>query len=409
MNDRRRAPITVAIVVLIAVVTWLALQSGDDKSSRVHSTTKAGAVAELSAGERFFNARWQPAPGPDPDLDGLGPVFAATSCASCHPADERPDPTAHGDQILSVQLAGPDGRPDPSYGNHLQPLAINELPGEGRPVASSRPIPDSAPPDQLETINLTIENLAHGPLDADTELLLRLAPPLHGVGQLQLIPRQTLEQLADPDDADDDGISGRVGPGRFGWKAQQPTLADQVIDALDRDLGITSPDRPTESCTEAQTDCRRQPSGGSPEITHESIQRLTAYVAEISPPQDTSDPGGGATVFDDIGCSSCHVANPAADEADVELTARPYTDLLLHDLGPGLADPTGPNAQEWRTAPLWGLNLAGPNAAYLHDGRARTLDEAIRWHDGEAAASVREYEALGGADREELMAFLRTR
>ena len=217
------------------------------------------------------------------------------------------------------------------------------------------------------------------------------------------------------------GADGTVGLGRFGWKASQPTLEAQVIAALHEDLGITSPTRPHEAATSVQSAALAAPSGGSPEIDDHKIGRLAHYCRVLAVPAQRRvgdlKVEQGRELFAATGCTACHVpelrtgANTPI-ESFREVVIRPYTDLLLHDLGEGLADDRRDgeaSGREWRTPPLWGLGLlkvVNPDARFLHDGRAATIEEAILWHGGEAEASRARFMQLDADERAALLAFL---
>ena len=265
----------------------------------------------------------------------------------------------------------------------------------------------------------------------DTRLSARIAPAVIGVGLLELVPDSTLLALADPDDRDGDGISGRIHwiaradattrrAGRFGWKATQPTVADQVTNALANDIGITTPAHPELELSANQRAAAARPSGGEPELDGRPLASLIAYCRMLAVPA-RRDPEGasvmrGANRFVEVGCAGCHTPTLTTGESGVGALSRqtihPYTDLLLHDMGPELSDgmpERSAAAAEWRTPPLWGLGLArrvGGFRFLLHDGRAGSLEEAILWHDGEAKHSRDAFRALPATGRNDLLRFL---
>jgi len=270
----------------------------------------------------------------------------------------------------------------------------------------------------------------------------RIAPPMIGVGLLEAIDERDILAAADPDDADGDGISGRPNRvwsredgkpmlGRFGWKAGQPTVAQQAAGAFLGDIGISTPfdpDSPGGDCTASQSRCLAAPHGGPSatdrrEIDQKLFDLVVFYSRNLAVPA-RHDPGGatvlnGKRLFYGAGCISCHrpkyvtLRDPRRPEQSFQLI-WPYTDLLLHDMGPELADgrPEGlADGQEWRTPPLWGLGLAetvNPRASYLHDGRARTVLEAVLWHGGEAEAAKEKVIQMSREERDALVAFLRS-
>ncbi len=265
----------------------------------------------------------------------------------------------------------------------------------------------------------------------------RLAPQVIGMGLLEAIPEADILDNADPDDLDDDGISGRPNSawnpatqamelGRFGWKANAPTLEAQAANAFLGDMGLTSSLNPVESCTTEQTDCLAAPNGSDAdelEVRDDLLGAVTFYTRTLAVPSardtENDDVQRGADAFADMGCASCHVdtfTTASIDDIGVaalsDQTIHPYTDLLLHDMGEGLADgrpdfeATG---TEWRTPPLWGLGLiddVNGERFLLHDGRARTIEEAILWHGGEGSVAMEAFRNADADTRSDIVAFL---
>jgi CxxC motif-containing protein (DUF1111 family) len=267
---------------------------------------------------------------------------------------------------------------------------------------------------------------AYGALAATTRGSPRLSPQLAGMGLLEAVDDASILALEDPLDADGDGVSGRAARlpggaiGRLGWKAVQPSLQGQTIAAFANDIGVASPGQ-GDDCTPGQAACAAAPSGGAPEIAGADASAVDTFVRYLGVPaarRDNADPiiGRGHAMFAAARCGACHrpaLITGAIAAAPVLARVRfyPYTDLLLHDMGPGLADALGEGdaaAGEWRTPPLWGLGLvaAQPAARFLHDGRAATIEDAIRWHGGEAEAARAAFAAMAYADRAALLAFL---
>jgi len=403
----------------------------------------AAIAADVASGRAVFERVWLPAPGPA-ETDGLGPLFNAASCAECHAAD------AGARRVLRLSAPAPEGEPpteaeailagrgdlpairrgDPQFGGQIQDRAVPGLapeavlslhwettpvaaPGDGSAIALRRPVP---------ALDLGAGTLAPG-----AAMSLRTAPRLAGLALLEAIPDAAILAREDPLDADGDGISGRanlvwsgarlaVVPGRFGWKATEATLRDQSAAAFSADMGLSSFLRPADAgdCTALQTACLALPGGGEGPATEEVSDADLAAVALYAgwtglsrPPED----GPGAALFAKTGCGACHlpemqVPQPPAAGGTGTRHIHPFTDLLLHDMGPGLADslPAGrATGAEWRTAPLTGLGRA---TAFLHDGRAGTIAEAILWHGGEAAAARARFAALDAADRDRLLDWL---
>jgi CxxC motif-containing protein (DUF1111 family) len=277
----------------------------------------------------------------------------------------------------------------------------------------------------------TLADLAYGALHPEVGVSPRLAQAIIGMGLLDAVPEAEILSRADPDDADQDGISGRPnwlkGPdgrpslGRFGWKANQINLRSQTAAALLAEMGITTNDQPAQNCSEVQNACLAGPHGGDPELADEDLEAMVFFQQTLAvPPRrnlDSLEVIRGAEMFLTAGCDGCHA--PVMKTGEVpglpQLSNQriyPFSDLLLHDMGPALADgrPDGQaSGSEWRTAPLWGLGRAGDiarEAFYLHDGRARSIEEAILWHGGEAARSQAIFTRMSRADREALLEFL---
>jgi CxxC motif-containing protein (DUF1111 family) len=281
-----------------------------------------------------------------------------------------------------------------------------------------------------------VSDPAYGPLHPDTMLSPRVAQPMIGLGLLEAIPEADLLARADPDG---DGISGRpnlvwseaedrVAMGRFGWKAGQARIAEQAASAMAGDIGLSNPlaPFPAGDCTPAQADCLAAPDGASPQFADleapADVMELVAYYSRHLAVPARRDAGSaevlaGKRLFYQAGCIACHVPKHATarDAADPALRGQliwPYTDLLLHDMGEGLADgrPEGvADGREWRTAPLWGIGLTetvNGHTFFLHDGRARNLTEAILWHGGEARKARDGFAALAKQERDALIKFL---
>jgi len=401
-------------------------------------------LRDFAFGNRLFNTNWVTAPASVESFDGLGPLFNRVSCSGCHVRDGRGRPPDSPDAPwtsmlvrLSVPGEAPDGgpRPHPVYGGQLQDRAIRGIDPEGRPSVSYetfvRELPDGTRVELRRPV-YAFADLRDGPLGDDVLFSPRVAPAIHGLGLLEAVAAADLLARADPEDADGDGISGRPNRvidvaagervlGRFGWKANQPSLRQQAAGAFNGDVGITTTLFAADHVTEAQRERVNAPSGGDPELPDADLDRLVFYLQALAVParRGVDDPAvrRGERLFAEVGCASCHTPTleTRADASPPHLagqTIHPYTDLLLHDMGEGLADgrpdfeATG---REWRTPPLWGLGLqevVNGHTMLLHDGRARSALEAILWHDGEAAGSRERFEVLSAEERAALLAFL---
>jgi CxxC motif-containing protein (DUF1111 family) len=399
----------------------------------------------FSFGNRLFNTNWVQAPASVKSFDGLGPMFNRVSCAGCHTKDGRGEPPATGkgpmDSMLlriSVPGSGEHGAPNPvlGYGDQLSERAIGNLAPEGIVEITYSPVTGKfadGEPYVLRKPLYTIANAAYGPLPADVMISPRVAPQVIGLGLLEAVPDETLLALADPDDADGDGISGRVNRvwdsakntpaiGRFGWKAGQPTLNNQNTGAAAGDIGLTSSMHPAENCTTVQSGCLAAFNGGTPELTEEFVEKLTLYTASLAvPAQRNSDHDQvrqGSELFRAMGCSACHMPTLKSGEHNLPEVSNqvfhPFTDLLLHDMGEGLADHRPEfeaSGSEWRTPPLWGLGLVpvvNGHQFLLHDGRANGFADAILWHGGEAEAAREKFRTAPKAERAALIAFLQS-
>ena len=403
--------------------------------------------ADFRAGAALARQPWVKAPSSTDARDGLGPLYEARSCLGCHVGGGRgtaADDDAPAGRVVRIsrptESAGhpPDPTsgpvPDPTYGLQLQTRSTDvrarfgvegaRIPAEvllewGRIEArvAGRWLPRP---------ELAVRSWRYGPPAPDLQIGLRAAPSLLGLGALAAVPDRALLEAADPEDEDGDGISGRVNRvwdpeqgrrvvGRFGWKANSPTLRAQIASALSEDMGLTSPPRPSPPCTERQRACREEPSGGVPEVPEARFALLVAFVEGLDRPSPGRLPGDAAArgrrLFAEVGCAACH--RPSLPTPNGPVFA--FTDLLLHDLGPGLADGRPDfeaSGSEWRTAPLWGI---GENQALdrrvrlLHDGRARSVEEAILWHGGEAAESRARYLSRSPAERRRLIDYVRSR
>jgi CxxC motif-containing protein (DUF1111 family) len=362
---------------------------------------------EMLVGKRIFVRRWQPSGSGPAGLDGLGPLYNADSCTACHFKDGRGGPRGASSAPHPPLLFRLGEVPSHPFGIQLQDLAT-EGTAEGRVAVEYREVLFDYPDGTATSLRQPAYTLTAHPttLVETPSLAPRVPPTLVGMGLLEAVADEEILAWADEEDGDDDGISGRprrlADPqprlGRFGWKAGKATLRDQTVAALREDLGIL----------EAE------------EIDAEDLRKLVLYLRLLAPParRDVADRdvATGEQLFLDIGCARCHrpQLTTGADSLPElsEQTIFPYTDLLLHDLGPELADPhpeQEADPAEWRTAPLWGLGLLSTvngTAYFLHDGRARSFEEAVLWHGGEAEISRDRFTRLSSAERQQLLRFL---
>ena len=397
----------------------------------------------FSFGNRLFNTNWVEAPASVKTFDGLGPLFNRVSCSGCHTKDGRGQPPEAGQGPMDTMLfrisipgVGAHGgpKPVPGYGDQLNERGIKDVPPEGRAsIVYEENEGQFADGEsyRLRKPTYTVNNFAYGSLPSDVMISPRVAPQMIGLGLLEAVPEDILTALADPNDRDSDGVSGRLNVvwdsvrkqnaiGRFGWKSSQPDLLNQNAAAASGDIGLTTGVHPEENCEEKQSACAAALNGGSPELNDAFLEKLTLYTASLAVPVQRNATDAvvmrGAKLFRDFGCAACHMptlksgAHPLPEAANQVF--HPYTDLLLHDMGEVLTDnrpdftATG---QEWRTPPLWGLGLlpqVNGHQTLLHDGRARGFAEAILWHGGEAAESRDIFHDAPKAERDALVAFL---
>ncbi|RWC48468.1 MAG: c-type cytochrome [Mesorhizobium sp.] len=414
---------------------------------------------DFKLGNALFRKNWVSSPSSTQASDGLGPLFNERACQNCHLKDGRgrPPQGAAGTTSMFLRLARDASNaeeraafadhsvlnfPDLVYGTQLQELAVPGLLSEGRmhvdyqerqvTLADGTVI-------SLRKPTYSIVDPAYGPLDPRTTLSPRLTPPMIGLGLIEQIAPADILAHADPDDRDGDGISGRpnivrggqggeLTLGRFGWKAQTASIRQQVADAFAGDIGISTPEEPKHwgDCTAAETKCLAMPNGvqqrlGPVEAPPLVMDLVTFYSRNLAVPArrdlDDTDVLAGKKIFYEIGCIACHTPKfvtrrDTPNKAQAFQLIWPYSDFLLHDMGPDLADGQAvgeATGNEWRTPPLWGIGLTGTvngNSFFLHDGRARSLTEAILWHGGEAQKARDRFAAANAADRDALLKFL---
>ncbi|WP_415766663.1 di-heme oxidoredictase family protein [Pseudomonas sp. ZB1P45] len=409
---------------------------------------------DFSVGNSFFRNPWVIAPSTTTARDGLGPLFNTNACQGCHIKDGRghpPTPDAQNAVSMLVRLSIPDTPayanvikqlgvvPEPVYGGQFQDMSVPGVVPEGKVRVDYTPVPirfKDGTEVELRKPTLQITQLGYGPMHPDTRFSARVAPPMIGLGLLEAIPDEAILANAEAQAKDKNGIAGRPNRvwddaqqktvlGRFGWKAGQPNLNQQNVHAFSGDMGLTTSLRPVDDCTDAQTACKQAPNGngpdGEPEVSDNILRLVLFYSRNLAVParRDVSAPEvlAGKTLFFQAGCQSCHTPKytTAANAAEPELAnqvIRPYSDLLLHDMGDGLADNRSEfqaSGRDWRTPPLWGIGLTqavSGHTQFLHDGRARNLLEAVLWHGGEATAAQQQVLSFNAEQRAALLAFL---
>ena len=405
---------------------------------------------DFSVGNSFFRNPWVIAPATTTARDGLGPLFNTNACQNCHIKDGRghpPAPQAESavSMLLRLSIPAQPGQeavlerlgviPEPTYGGQLQDMAIPGHAAEGKIRLNwdyQRVTLADGSAVELRHPQLQLSDLGYGPLHPQTQFSLRIAPPMIGLGLLEAISDADLLAHEDPQDLNGDGISGRANrvwdmarqqsvPGRFGWKAGQPSLNQQNAHAFAGDMGLTSSVVPADDCTTSQPACQQAPDGGKPEVSDSILASVLFYSRNLAVPMrrqvDNPQVLTGKALFHEAGCAACHVpafttTSQAAEPELANQPIRPYSDLLLHDMGDGLADHRAEflaDGREWRTPPLWGIGLTetvSGHTQFLHDGRARNVLEAILWHDGEARQAKKQVLQFDTAQREALLAFI---
>jgi CxxC motif-containing protein (DUF1111 family) len=406
-------------------------------------------------GKALFRKLWVASPSSTQASDGLGPLYNARSCESCHLRDGRGNADSIGRDNVSqfLRLARPAATEnekqlvqshmvlnfsDPVYGRQLQPLAVPGLAGEGQVEVTYKETAVTLSGGETVTLRKPaygIANPAYGALHPATTLSPRLTPAMIGLGLVEAISDADILAHADPEDKNQDGIRGRaqlvrnaagsIVPGRFGWKAQNPDIRSQVADAFSGDIGISTTEKPSPygDCTDIQKDCLALPNGvqtrlGPNEASKDIVDLVTFYTQNLAVPARRKagfpDILAGKKAFYDAGCIAYHVPKfvTAPDPVHSRQLIWPYSDFLLHDMGEGLADGQqvgDATGRDWRTPPLWGIGLAATvngSQAYLHDGRARTLTEAIVWHGGEAEKARNAFVIMSEDQRKSLIRFL---
>lgn len=398
---------------------------------------------DFGIGNSFFRQSWISAPATATARDGLGPFYNAISCASCHFKDGRGRAPEYDGELgtglllrLSLLQNDPHGGflPDPIYGGQLQDVAIAGQVAQGTYSITYQNLIETYPDGTQVILRkpiYTIQNLGYGALSSSVQVSPRIANQMIGMGLLEAIPETTILGFQDINDVDGDGISGKANYvydissqttkiGRFGWKANQPSVKQQVAAAFSGDIGITSSLFPDENLP-AGFDGSGIPNGGTPEITDETLDKVVFYSSTLAVPARRNytdqDILSGKKIFEQIQCNKCHIqqittSNTYYIEAFRNQVIRPYTDLLLHDMGIELADNAPDylaNGNEWRTPPLWGIGLiptVNSHSYLLHDGRARNIEEAILWHGGEASTSKNKFKNLSQSERSKLIEFL---
>lgn len=398
--------------------------------------------SQIELGQSVFRTQWAPTGTPEPNgRIGVGPLFNANSCNACHeggdrgsgPAGAGPAPKALVFQLeLRPTNAAAESQGDPVYGRVFNTSAIDGERAEGSVTIHYREVAGYYYPFggqwSLRVPRYELVGLTRGPLAQHTVIKPRIAPALFGIGLLAAVPDSAITN-------GDNSLAGEAGagtvswvmhrgarvPGRLGWQCGAATVREQAASALAGEMGLTSDERSGDDCTLVETDCYRYARTDAPEVPAELLDAVVAYVETLGVPASSAlaeKRGAGFALFEETGCTGCHrptlPVEGFGDAAAASGNIAAYTDLRLHDLGMDMADEDSSGVRipsKWRTAPLWRLahrEQQGVQSTFLHDGRARSVEEAILWHGGEAAYAKRKFTGLGPRAREALLQWLTT-
>lgn len=393
-------------------------------------------------GKSFFRIPWVEAPSATTARDGLGPLFNANTCTSCHPNNAytnvfTPDGQSNRSMVVRLSIPSTNSQehqayehtmgfiPEPMYGAQLSVNGTVDVPFEGKlhiTYTSKQMIYSDGTSVQLRVPKYELTNLNYGSLDSDVRISVRKAPALVGLGLLEQIEDSQILANEDPEDKNNDGIRGtanfvysikekKMVLGKYTYKASAPTVKQQIASAFHNDMSLTTTYFPNDNCTDKQKEClNAKKARDSIDVPDERLSAIEFYLKHLKLPVIENKNQEGKLLFNQIGCASCHI--PSYTLANKE-TIHVYGDFLLHDMGEELSDGRSEfkaSAQQWRTTPLWGINsykyAVNQEVEYLHDGRARTLEEAILWHGGEALNARKAFQGLTKQQRDDLIQFL---
>lgn len=434
------------VVLTLPVAFALAEQNTDFKATTrsAHAYTEpyvgmndSASLKRFQEGRTLFRQIWTIS-DEGSRFSGLGPLYSRFSCVACHPGNGRgfaPGNPSQSMKAMLVRLSIQDPKygfiPHPTYGDQLNEFGIPGVAGEGIAQISYQYTQVSMADGEKVTLRtplLSFSEMAYGPL-GNVFTSARIAPAVFGLGLIDNIPDEDILHQAQRQKPE--GIGGRPNIvwdiaqkkmviGKFGWKANVPNLRQQIANAFHGDLGITSSLFPAANCTPAQKNCSVVSAKQTLELSDNELDDIQLYLAALAVPQPVAsshETQHGYQLFKKAQCIECHTDQLKTGQSAIvasinQQTIAPYSDLLLHDMGEDLADQRPDflaNGREWRTPPLWGIGLAKkvhPMAGFLHDGRARTLQEAILWHDGEARKAKEIYKAFSKEERSLLLLFL---
>ncbi len=403
---------------------------------------------DVRLGERLFMTNWVPAPASTTGLDGLGPTFNAKSCLRCHVRMGRGLPIEKSKKEsfgflmrISVTGKGKNGGPNPvpGYGEQLEDRGILKVKGEADVHCEYENFTVKYPDGstcELRRPKYCLKNPRYGALPKDLMLSPRVGTQLIGLGFLDGLSEEEILKNADEEDKNRDGISGKANYvwnvreqkhtiGKLGWKANAPNLEQQIAGAFHQDMGITTPIFPKQNCPDPQFLAQSLPTGDDleAEVSSEGLRNISLFMATLSVPArrniNNKQVQKGERLFKKLSCIACHKTGLRVNESKLYpkingTIINPYSDLLLHDMGEGLADNRPDylaDGREWRTQALWGIGLietVNKHSFLLHDGRARSIEEAILWHSGEAKQAKTNFMKLSKENRAALLTFVKS-
>jgi len=395
-------------------------------------------------GRSFFTIPWVEAPSATTARDGLGPLFNANTCINCHQNNSlgsvyNKDGKFSRSMVARLSITSNNSKehqeylqkagfiPEPTYGAQISINGTRTIPYEAKLHIDYEDKEVTYPDGKkvvLRSPTYSLKDLNYGPISKDTSISVRKAPALVGLGLLEDLSDEAILANVDEDDKNSDGISGRANLvysvesntykiGRYTYKASAPSVKHQSAGAFVNDMGLTTTLFPNDNCTKAQEKCLDAPkSRDAIDVPDLRLDAVTFYLTHLKVPKSKVRVNEGRKLFTQIGCVSCHVSSFTTKKG---IKINPYSDFLLHDMGEALSDGRTEfraSGNEWKTAPLWGINsyekTIRKKPDYLHDGRARNLEEAILWHGGEAQASKESFMSLEESKREMIIKFIGT-
>lgn len=396
-------------------------------------------IDSFMLGKSFFRIPWVEAPSATTARDGLGPLFNSNTCISCHPNNALGSVYNKNNisRDMVVRLSIPNTinddkfkkmgfRPEPNYGAQIAINGTRAVPFEAKLNIKYTNKYETYSDGQtviLQKPEYSLYNLNYGPLDKKVIISVRKAPPLVGLGLLELLSDEEILKNEDKNDLNNDGISGKANIvysiqhddyriGRYTYKASAPSVIHQSAAAFHNDMGLSTNYFPNENCTKTQKACLNAvKSRDAIDVPDYRLKAVAFYLKHLKVPKRKITQKEGEKLFTDISCVKCHISSFKTTN---NLIIKPYTDLLLHDMGEDLSDGRSEfNAKprEWRTPALWGIDsyskAIGKKVDYLHDGRAKSIEEAILWHDGEAKNAKEAFKQLDQISREQIIKFIK--